>query len=169
MLKILLLLFLYRWYYIVVVPVALTSSRKWANPDEMELDEVRVLFVDLIYNLIIYLVIYTCYRYFLSQSSLLQLLESSEGALFRRRRHTGAVRPYITAKLNYLPDTFTLGDEKAYNGFFNRPVPNNQPYLCFVMAELKDNYSVTANEKQVLRLNVVTLCKLHDLQIMSHL
>lgn len=24
----------------MVVPVSLTSSRKWANPDEMELDEV---------------------------------------------------------------------------------------------------------------------------------
>nr|XP_055058540.1 receptor-type tyrosine-protein phosphatase F-like isoform X2 [Misgurnus anguillicaudatus] len=104
-----------RWYYIVVVPVALKSSRQWANPDEMELDE---------------------------------LLESSEGAQFRRRRHAGAVRPYITAKLNHLPDTFTLGDEQAYNGFFNRPVPDKQSYLCFVMAELKDNYSVTSNEKQ---------------------
>ncbi|XP_057189337.1 receptor-type tyrosine-protein phosphatase F isoform X13 [Triplophysa rosa] len=104
-----------RWCYIVVVPVSLTSSRKWANPDEMELDE---------------------------------LLESSEGALLRRRRHTDTVRPYITAKLDYLPDTFTLGDEKTYNGFFNRPVPNNQPYLCFVMAELKDQYPVIANEKQ---------------------
>ncbi|XP_056599184.1 receptor-type tyrosine-protein phosphatase F isoform X2 [Triplophysa dalaica] len=104
-----------RWYYIVVVPVSLTSSRKWSNPDEMELDE---------------------------------LLESSEGALLRRRRHTDNVRPYITAKLDYLPDTFTLGDEKTYNGFFNRPVPNNQHYLCFVMAELKDQYPVIANEKQ---------------------
>ncbi|XP_051556422.1 receptor-type tyrosine-protein phosphatase F isoform X5 [Myxocyprinus asiaticus] len=104
-----------RWYYIVVVPVSLTSSRKWANPDEMELDE---------------------------------LLESSEGALIRRRRHADTIRPYITAKLASLPDTFTLGDEKTYNGFYNRPVPNNQPYLCFVMAELKDQYPVTGNEKQ---------------------
>uniref|UniRef100_A0A673JW47 Receptor-type tyrosine-protein phosphatase F n=1 Tax=Sinocyclocheilus rhinocerous TaxID=307959 RepID=A0A673JW47_9TELE len=99
-----------RWYYIVVMPVSLTSSRKWVNPDEMELDE---------------------------------LLESSEGALLRRRRHTDTVRPYIAAKLTSLPDTFTLGDEKTYNGFYNRPLPNNQHYQCFVMAELKDQYPVT--------------------------
>ncbi|XP_051554730.1 receptor-type tyrosine-protein phosphatase F-like isoform X7 [Myxocyprinus asiaticus] len=104
-----------RWYYIVVVPESLTSLRKWANPDEMELDE---------------------------------LLESSEGALLRRRRHTDTVRPYITAKLATLPDTFTLGDEKMYNNFYNHPVPNSQPYLCFVMAELKDQYPVTGYEKQ---------------------
>uniref|UniRef100_A0A673JS14 Receptor-type tyrosine-protein phosphatase F n=1 Tax=Sinocyclocheilus rhinocerous TaxID=307959 RepID=A0A673JS14_9TELE len=99
-----------RWYYIVVMPVSLTSSRKWVNPDEMELDE---------------------------------LLESSEGALLRRRRHTDTVRPYIAAKLTSLPDTFTLGDEKTYNGFYNRPLPNNQHYQCFVMAELKDQYPRT--------------------------
>ncbi|XP_050990027.1 receptor-type tyrosine-protein phosphatase F isoform X11 [Labeo rohita] len=77
-----------------------------------------------------------------------ELLESSEGALLRRRRHADTVRPYIAAKLPTLPDTFTLGDEKTYNGFYNRPLPNNQHYQCFVMAELKDQYPVTANEKQ---------------------
>jgi len=81
--------------------------------------------------------------------SLPQLLESTEGALLRRRRHTDTVRPYIAAKLTSLPDTFTLGDEKTYNGFFNRPLPNNH-YQCFVMAELKDQYPVIAIEKQVL-------------------
>ncbi|KAL0200327.1 hypothetical protein M9458_003514, partial [Cirrhinus mrigala] len=73
---------------------------------------------------------------------------SSEGALLRRRRHADTVRPYIAAKLPSLPDAFTLGDEKTYNGFYNRPLPNNQHYQCFVMAELKDQYPVTANEKQ---------------------
>uniref|UniRef100_A0A8C2PXU8 Receptor-type tyrosine-protein phosphatase F n=1 Tax=Cyprinus carpio TaxID=7962 RepID=A0A8C2PXU8_CYPCA len=86
-----------RWYYIVVVPGSLASSRKWVNPDEMELDE---------------------------------LLESTEGALLRRRRHTDTVRPYIAAKLSSLPDTFTLGDEKTYNGFYNRPLPNNHYQYC---------------------------------------
>ncbi|XP_026137554.1 receptor-type tyrosine-protein phosphatase F-like isoform X12 [Carassius auratus] len=104
-----------RWYYIVVMPGSVSSSRKLVNPDEMELDE---------------------------------LLESSAGAALRRRRHTDTVRPYIAAKLQSLPDTFTLGDEKTYNGFYNRPLPNNQHYQCFVMAELKDQYPVTANEKQ---------------------
>ncbi|XP_037386929.1 receptor-type tyrosine-protein phosphatase F isoform X4 [Pygocentrus nattereri] len=105
-----------RWYYIVVVPSSLMSSRRWDNPDEMELDE---------------------------------LLEASEGPILRRRRrHSDLSRPYIAAKLSSLPDTFTLGDEKTYNGFYNRPVPNNQPYQCFVMAELKDQYLPAANEKQ---------------------
>uniref|UniRef100_A0A8B9RN45 Receptor-type tyrosine-protein phosphatase F n=1 Tax=Astyanax mexicanus TaxID=7994 RepID=A0A8B9RN45_ASTMX len=118
------LLVLCRWYYIVVVPGSLTSSRRWENPDEMELDE---------------------------------LLEaSSEGPLLRRRRrHSDVSRPYIAARLTTLPNTFTLGDQKHYSGFYNRPVPNNQPYLCFVMAELKDQYLPTANEKQALpRLSV---------------
>uniref|UniRef100_A0A8B9LR17 Receptor-type tyrosine-protein phosphatase F n=1 Tax=Astyanax mexicanus TaxID=7994 RepID=A0A8B9LR17_ASTMX len=106
------LLVLCRWYYIVVVPGSLTSSRRWENPDEMELDE---------------------------------LLEaSSEGPLLRRRRrHSDVSRPYIAARLTTLPNTFTLGDQKHYSGFYNRPVPNNQPYLCFVMAELKDQYLPT--------------------------
>ncbi|XP_043116348.1 receptor-type tyrosine-protein phosphatase F isoform X12 [Puntigrus tetrazona] len=103
-----------RWYYIVVVPVSLASSRKWVNPDEMELDE---------------------------------LLESTEGALLRRRRHADTVRSYIAAKLSSLPETFTLGDEETYNGFYNRPLSNNY-FQCFVMAELKDQYPVIANEKQ---------------------
>ncbi|XP_056329239.1 receptor-type tyrosine-protein phosphatase F isoform X4 [Danio aesculapii] len=78
-----------------------------------------------------------------------ELLESSEGAhLRRRRRHTDTVRPYIAAKLDTLRETFTLGDEQDYNGFINRPLPNNQHFQCFVMAELKDQYPVTANEKQ---------------------
>ncbi|XP_039533390.1 receptor-type tyrosine-protein phosphatase F isoform X5 [Pimephales promelas] len=104
-----------RCYYIVVVPTSPTSSRKWINPDEMELDD---------------------------------LLESTEGALLRRRRHSDTVRPYIAAKLLSLPDTFTLGDEKTYSGFYNRPLSNSQNYQCFVMAELKDQYPITANEKQ---------------------
>ncbi|TRY85255.1 hypothetical protein DNTS_003558 [Danionella cerebrum] len=51
-------------------------------------------------------------------------------------------------ELPSLQESFTLGDEKTYNGFFNRPLSNNQQYQCFVMAELKDQYPVTANEKQ---------------------
>uniref|UniRef100_A0A668AAT6 Receptor-type tyrosine-protein phosphatase F n=1 Tax=Myripristis murdjan TaxID=586833 RepID=A0A668AAT6_9TELE len=89
-----------RWYYIVVVPVS-SSSRRWENPDEMDLDE---------------------------------LLESSEGPVLRRRRQLESPRPYIAAKLESLPATFTLGDEKRYNGFYNKPLPGHQQYLCFVLA-----------------------------------
>ncbi|XP_053083608.1 receptor-type tyrosine-protein phosphatase F isoform X4 [Pangasianodon hypophthalmus] len=106
------------WYYIVVVPGSLTSSRRWENPDEMELDE------------------------------LLEVGKGSPPRHRRRRRYTEIPRAYIAAKLEYLPETFTLGDEQNYNGFYNRPVPSNQPYQCFVMAEMKEQHLSSANEKQ---------------------
>ncbi|XP_028974538.2 receptor-type tyrosine-protein phosphatase F isoform X8 [Esox lucius] len=93
-----------RWYYIVVVPIS-QSSRRWENPDEMDLDE---------------------------------LLESGEGPVLRRRRQVESTRPYIAAKLSSLPTTFTLGDEKRYNGFYNRPLPGQQQYLAFILAALKE-------------------------------
>ncbi|XP_060723158.1 receptor-type tyrosine-protein phosphatase F isoform X2 [Tachysurus vachellii] len=102
------------WYYIVVVPGSQTS-RRWENPDEIDLDE---------------------------------LLEVSKVSPSRRRRHYETPRPYIAAKLEYLPETFTLGDELNYNGFYNRPVPSNQPYQCSVMAEMKEQHLLNANEKQ---------------------
>uniref|UniRef100_A0A671YWF4 Receptor-type tyrosine-protein phosphatase F n=1 Tax=Sparus aurata TaxID=8175 RepID=A0A671YWF4_SPAAU len=95
--------FLGRWYYIVVVPVS-QSTRRWKNPDEMELDE---------------------------------LLKSSEGPVLRRRRHLDSSKPYIAAKLDSLPTTFTLGDEKRYHGFYNKPLTSAQEYLCFVLAVLR--------------------------------
>uniref|UniRef100_A0A8C2PXT3 Receptor-type tyrosine-protein phosphatase F n=1 Tax=Cyprinus carpio TaxID=7962 RepID=A0A8C2PXT3_CYPCA len=78
----------------------------------------------------------------MNTSCLISDVLATERALLRRRRHTDTVRPYIAAKLSSLPDTFTLGDEKTYNGFYNRPLPNNH-YQCFVMAELKDQYPRT--------------------------
>uniref|UniRef100_A0A8C8ILM4 Receptor-type tyrosine-protein phosphatase F n=1 Tax=Oncorhynchus tshawytscha TaxID=74940 RepID=A0A8C8ILM4_ONCTS len=93
------------WYYIVVVPVSPSSSRRWENPDEMDLEE---------------------------------LLESGEGPVLRRKRQVEPTRPYIAAKLPSLPATFTLGDEKNYNGFYNRPLPGHQRYLAFILAALKE-------------------------------
>uniref|UniRef100_A0A3B3DH60 Receptor-type tyrosine-protein phosphatase F n=1 Tax=Oryzias melastigma TaxID=30732 RepID=A0A3B3DH60_ORYME len=63
-----------------------------------------------------------------------ELLRSSEGPVLRRRRHLDPAKPYITAKLPSLPTTFTLGDEKMYNGFYNKPLSSQQEYLCFVLA-----------------------------------
>uniref|UniRef100_A0A673BC44 Receptor-type tyrosine-protein phosphatase F n=1 Tax=Sphaeramia orbicularis TaxID=375764 RepID=A0A673BC44_9TELE len=90
-----------RWYYIVVVPVS-PSTRRWKNPDEMDLDE------------------------------------SNDGPVLRRRRHLDSSKPYIAAKLASLPTSFTLGDEKTYNGFYNKPLTSQQDYLCFVLAALRD-------------------------------
>uniref|UniRef100_A0A8C7SF80 Receptor-type tyrosine-protein phosphatase F n=1 Tax=Oncorhynchus mykiss TaxID=8022 RepID=A0A8C7SF80_ONCMY len=69
---------------------------------------------------------------------------SSDQSLRRRRQTQEFLRPYIAAKMDNLPDTFTLGDEKKYNGFYNKPLPGQQQYLCFVLAALKDHESTFA-------------------------
>uniref|UniRef100_A0A8C7Z9X9 Receptor-type tyrosine-protein phosphatase F n=1 Tax=Oryzias sinensis TaxID=183150 RepID=A0A8C7Z9X9_9TELE len=69
--------------------------------------------------------------------------QSSEGPVLRRRRHLDPAKPYIAAKLTSLPATFTLGDEKMYNGFYNKPLSSQQEYLCFVLAVLR--YEETNN------------------------
>ncbi|KAF6733989.1 Receptor-type tyrosine-protein phosphatase F [Oryzias melastigma] len=75
-----------------------------------------------------------------------ELLRSSEGPVLRRRRHLDPAKPYITAKLPSLPTTFTLGDEKMYNGFYNKPLSSQQEYLCFVLAVLQhEETNTTAN------------------------
>ncbi|RVE62112.1 hypothetical protein OJAV_G00177380 [Oryzias javanicus] len=72
-----------------------------------------------------------------------ELLRSSEGPVLRRRRHLDPSKPYIAAKLASLPTTFTLGDEKMYHGFYNKPLSSQQEYLCFVLAVLR--YEETNN------------------------
>ncbi|XP_047445257.1 receptor-type tyrosine-protein phosphatase F isoform X12 [Mugil cephalus] len=67
-----------------------------------------------------------------------ELLKSIEGPVLRRRRHLDSSKPYVAAKLASLPDTFTLGDEKRYNGFYNKPLSSPQEYLCFVLAVLRN-------------------------------
>ncbi|CAJ1072645.1 receptor-type tyrosine-protein phosphatase F isoform X7 [Xyrichtys novacula] len=66
-----------------------------------------------------------------------ELLRASEGPVLRRRRHLDSSKPYIAAKLASLPTTFTLGDEKRYNGFYNKPLASPQEYVCFVLAVLR--------------------------------
>ncbi|XP_047224371.1 receptor-type tyrosine-protein phosphatase F isoform X13 [Girardinichthys multiradiatus] len=67
-----------------------------------------------------------------------ELLRSREGPVLRRRRHVEPPRAYVAAKLAYLPTTFTLGDDKDYMGFRNKPLTNHQEYLCFVVAVLRN-------------------------------
>lgn len=76
---------------------------------------------------------------FVATSYVSQLLKSSEGPLLRRRRHLESPKSYIAAKLLSLPTTFTLGDKKNYNGFYNKPLNTEQEYLSFVMAVLQNN------------------------------
>ncbi|KAM4557199.1 receptor-type tyrosine-protein phosphatase F isoform 7-T9 [Fundulus diaphanus] len=67
-----------------------------------------------------------------------ELLRSREGPVLRRRRHVESPRAYVAAKLASLPATFMLGDDKDYAGFRNKPLTNNQEYLCFVVAVLRN-------------------------------
>lgn len=53
------------------------------------------------------------------------------------------MQPYIAAKMDALPEIFTLGDEKKYNGYYNKPLPGQQQYRCFVLADLVDHESVS--------------------------
>ncbi|XP_013862912.1 receptor-type tyrosine-protein phosphatase F isoform X6 [Austrofundulus limnaeus] len=66
-----------------------------------------------------------------------ELLRSNGGPVLRRRRHLDPSKAYIAAKLDSLPTSFILGDEKHYNGFHNKPLISQQEYLCFLLAELK--------------------------------
>ncbi|XP_034270754.1 receptor-type tyrosine-protein phosphatase F isoform X7 [Pantherophis guttatus] len=69
-----------------------------------------------------------------------QLLEAiNQGATERRqRRQAERLKPYIAAQVEELPETFVLGDEKNYKGFFNKPLSEDLSYRCFVLASLED-------------------------------
>ncbi|XP_026562780.1 receptor-type tyrosine-protein phosphatase F isoform X2 [Pseudonaja textilis] len=69
-----------------------------------------------------------------------QLLEAiNQGSIERRqRRQAERLKPYIAAQVEELPETFVLGDEKNYKGFFNKPLSEDLSYRCFVLASLED-------------------------------
>ncbi|XP_043554889.1 receptor-type tyrosine-protein phosphatase S-like isoform X21 [Chiloscyllium plagiosum] len=62
----------------------------------------------------------------------------------RQRRQSEKPKPYIAAQLQKLPDTFTLGDEQTYGGFYNKPLSPNHSYLCFVLAALEEKDTMYA-------------------------
>ncbi|XP_037325979.2 protein tyrosine phosphatase receptor type Fa isoform X7 [Pungitius pungitius] len=75
-----------------------------------------------------------------------ELLEADADTSMQRRKRQSqdVLQPYIAAKLDALPEIFTLGDEKKYNGYYNRPLPGQQQYRCFVLADLTDHESTFA-------------------------
>ncbi|XP_028258984.1 protein tyrosine phosphatase receptor type Fa isoform X2 [Parambassis ranga] len=74
-----------------------------------------------------------------------ELLEAgADGSLQRKKRQSqDFLQPYIAAKMDTMPEIFTLGDEKKYNGYYNKPLPGQQQYRCFVLADLTDHESRT--------------------------
>ncbi|XP_054141871.1 receptor-type tyrosine-protein phosphatase F isoform X5 [Melozone crissalis] len=99
-----------RWYYIVVVPADQSTSTLTARWRTPD------------------------------EMELDQLLEAiSQGSQSRRqRRQADRLKPYIAAQVDVLPETFTLGDEKNYKGFYNKPLSQDLSYRCFVLASLED-------------------------------
>ncbi|XP_052656777.1 receptor-type tyrosine-protein phosphatase F isoform X10 [Harpia harpyja] len=99
-----------RWYYIVVVPADQSTSSPTARWRTPD------------------------------EMELDQLLEAiSRGSQSRRqRRQADRLKPYIAAQVDVLPETFTLGDEKNYKGFYNKPLSQDLSYRCFVLASLED-------------------------------
>ncbi|XP_035269163.1 LOW QUALITY PROTEIN: receptor-type tyrosine-protein phosphatase S-like [Anguilla anguilla] len=97
--------------YVVVVPLKKKKGpiRHIKNPDEMDLEE------------------------------LLQDIGTTRHA--RTTRQLGQVdlrRPYIAASFEpwALPQTFTVGNQKKYNGYENRALEPGQEYVFFLLAEL---------------------------------
>nr|XP_029132824.1 receptor-type tyrosine-protein phosphatase F-like isoform X2 [Labrus bergylta] len=72
-----------------------------------------------------------------------ELLQAGpDSSLQRKRRQSQDFpQPYITAKLKDLPELFTLGDEKTYNSYYNKPLTGQQQYRCFVLADLTEHES----------------------------
>ncbi|RLW05689.1 hypothetical protein DV515_00004834 [Chloebia gouldiae] len=99
-----------RWYYIVVVPADQSTTTLTARWRTPD------------------------------EMELDQLLEAiSQGSQSRRqRRQADRLKPYIAAQVDVLPETFTLGDEKNYKGFYNKPLSQDLSYRCFVLASLED-------------------------------
>ncbi|XP_075037786.1 receptor-type tyrosine-protein phosphatase F isoform X17 [Mixophyes fleayi] len=97
-----------RWYYIVVVPLDSSSSGMSSRWQSPE------------------------------EMELEQILEAINQGSRRQRRQASRNKPYIAARVNSLPESFTLGDNKEYNGFLNKPLNAELSYTCFVLAALED-------------------------------
>ncbi|XP_027871953.1 protein tyrosine phosphatase receptor type Db isoform X5 [Xiphophorus couchianus] len=102
-----------RGYYVVVVPLKKQRGGKflnpWDDPDQMNLDEL-----------------------------LREINRTSVSRALRIRRQASQSEPraYVTAHFKTLPLEFTLGDNRNYGDFRNRPLQGGQEYVFFVLALL---------------------------------
>ncbi|XP_060723840.1 protein tyrosine phosphatase receptor type Fa isoform X7 [Tachysurus vachellii] len=102
-----------RWYFIVVLPMSQATSSHWESPEDIDLDE---------------------------------LLEAGGDTTVmkrKKRQSDDSLKPYIAARLHTLPESFTLGDERHYSGFYNRPLLAQTQYRTFIMAALQEHDSKT--------------------------
>ncbi|RXM98470.1 Receptor-type tyrosine-protein phosphatase delta [Acipenser ruthenus] len=74
------------------------------------------------------------------EMNLEELLKQINRTSLRLRRQAEP-RSYIAAYFKELPTEFTLGDQKIYGDFENKPLQNGQEYIFFVLAvlEISDN------------------------------
>ncbi|XP_034738139.1 protein tyrosine phosphatase receptor type Fa isoform X21 [Etheostoma cragini] len=70
-----------------------------------------------------------------------ELLEPDSSLQGEESPSQDVLQPYIAAKMDALPEIFTLGDEKKYNGYYNKPLPGQKQYRCFVLADLMNHES----------------------------
>ncbi|XP_038649928.1 receptor-type tyrosine-protein phosphatase delta-like isoform X19 [Scyliorhinus canicula] len=103
-----------KWYFIVVVPIDRTAR---GVADKLQNPE---------------------------EMDLDDLFEGISHQHIRQRRQSERPKPYIAAQLQKLPDTFMLGDEQTYGGFYNKPLSPNHSYLCFVLAALEERDTMYA-------------------------
>ncbi|XP_072366740.1 protein tyrosine phosphatase receptor type Fa isoform X5 [Scyliorhinus torazame] len=103
-----------KWYFIVVVPIDRTTR---GVADKLQNPE---------------------------EMDLDDLFEGISQQHSRQRRQSERPKPYIAAQLQKLPDTFMLGDEQTYGGFYNKPLSPNHSYLCFVLAALEERDTMYA-------------------------
>uniref|UniRef100_A0A8C6PLD9 Receptor-type tyrosine-protein phosphatase F n=1 Tax=Nothobranchius furzeri TaxID=105023 RepID=A0A8C6PLD9_NOTFU len=79
----------------------------------------------------------------------LELMLEAEADSHLQRQSPDLPQSYIAAKLDSLPEIFALGDDKKYHGYYNRALPVQKLYRCFVLAELNDQESVSSHDDGV--------------------
>ncbi|XP_075927980.1 receptor-type tyrosine-protein phosphatase delta-like isoform X6 [Petromyzon marinus] len=146
-----------RAYYLVVVPLKRMGNRAeipWDTPDQMELDKL----LDTLRDRRSVSAIRRRPRSALDFPRPVPAADGDDRDRWRQRREQrrrqrwqrqrrwqrrrrrsagggdGAWAPYVAARLTSLPPEFTLGDERSYDGFYNRRLEPGRDYTFFLIA-----------------------------------